>query len=180
MSDHFNRPYGGELVDLIVSPERASNLQAEARYWPSWDLSARQLCDVELLLNGAFSPLRGFLSRGDYESVCSRMRLANGLIWPIPVMLDVSDEFAQSLSPGIAIGPAVVVRWTLPEVPHRKVPRTQVEKEVRRLLQSASGVEQDIFSRYLDVHSEVVMRAEIFLHLLRKVMRVDDDFLNAE
>lgn len=103
MSDHFNCPYGGELVNLIVSPERASALQAEARHWASWDLSPRQLCDLELLLNGAFSPLRSFLSRIDYESVCSRMRLSNGLIWPIPVTLDVSGEFAQSLSPGMAI-----------------------------------------------------------------------------
>jgi sulfate adenylyltransferase len=103
MPDRLNLPHGGELIDLIVSSERASELKAESRHWPSWDLSARQLCDMELLLNGGFSPLRSFLSRADYESVCSRMRLANGLVWPIPVMLDVSDEFAQGLSPGNTI-----------------------------------------------------------------------------
>ena len=103
MPHHLNLPYGGELVNLIVSPERASELQAESRYWPSWDLSARQLCDLELLLNGGFSPLRGFMSCTDYESVCSKMRLANGLIWPIPVMLDIPREFAQELSLGITI-----------------------------------------------------------------------------
>jgi sulfate adenylyltransferase len=98
MTDRVNSPYGGELVNLIVGPERVAELQKESRHWPSWDLSPRQLCDIELLLNGGFSPLRGFLSRSDYESVCARMRLTNGLVWPIPVTLDVTDEFAGAVS----------------------------------------------------------------------------------
>jgi sulfate adenylyltransferase len=101
--DRLNTPYGGELVDLLVSSGRVSELQKQSRYWPSWDLSPRQLCDLELLLNGGFSPLRGFLSPGDYESVCTKMRLTSGLIWPIPVVLDVSDEFAHALSPDMVI-----------------------------------------------------------------------------
>ena len=103
MPDRLNPPYGGDLVNLLVSPECASELKAKSRCWPSWDLSTRQICDLELLLNGGFSPLRSFLSRSDYESVCSTMRLANGLLWPIPVMLDVSDEFANRLSPSTSI-----------------------------------------------------------------------------
>lgn len=103
MHDHLNPPYGGELVNLIAASARTASLQAESRQWPSWDLSARQQCDIELLINGGFSPLRGFMSRADYESVCAEMRLANGRIWPIPVVLDVSDEFARTLSPGITI-----------------------------------------------------------------------------
>lgn len=82
---------------------RVESLRKESRRWSSWDLSARQLCDIELLLNGGFSPLHGFMSRADYESVCNRMRLANGLIWPIPIVLDVSDQFARTLSPGATI-----------------------------------------------------------------------------
>jgi sulfate adenylyltransferase len=100
---HLNDPYGGELVDLIATPERISELQAESCGWPSWNLTARQLCDLELLLNGGFSPLRSFMSRADYESVCSKMRLANGLIWPIPVVFDVPEAFARSLSVGSTI-----------------------------------------------------------------------------
>jgi sulfate adenylyltransferase len=73
-------------------------LQQRSREWPSWDLSPRQLCDLELLLNGGFSPLPGFLARADYERVCGEMRLASGRLWPIPVVLDVSDDFARSLS----------------------------------------------------------------------------------
>jgi sulfate adenylyltransferase len=101
--DHLNPPHGGELVNLIAPPEHASGLQAESREWPSWDLTPRQLCDLELLLNGGFSPLRGFMSRADYESTCARMRLADGRIWPIPIILDVPDEFAQTIGPGSSI-----------------------------------------------------------------------------
>lgn len=87
----------------MVSPERASELQAESRDWPSWDLTPRQLCDLELLLNGGFSPLRGFMSRADYQSACAEMRLADGTIWPMPITLDVSDEFARSIGPGASL-----------------------------------------------------------------------------
>ena len=100
MSDHLNPPHGGELVNLFAAPERVLELQADSRDWPSWDLTGRQLCDLELLLSGGFSPLRGFLSRPDYDRVCNEMRLASGKVWPIPITLDVTAEFAKSLQPG--------------------------------------------------------------------------------
>jgi len=100
MPDHLNPPHGGELVNLLAAPGRSAELQAASREWPSWDLSARQLCDLELLLSGGFSPLRGFMARRDYESVCGNLRLENGLLWPIPIVLDVTEEFAKSLGAG--------------------------------------------------------------------------------
>jgi sulfate adenylyltransferase len=100
---HLNPPHGGVLLDLIVPAERRAELRAASRDWPSWDLTPRQLCDLELLLNGGFSPLRGFINRADYESVCASMRLANGLIWPVPITLDVNEEFARQLKPGQSI-----------------------------------------------------------------------------
>lgn len=103
MQDHLNHPHGGELVNLFVSEARSSELQGKSRDWPSWDLTARQLCDLELLLNGGFSPLRGFMVRKDYEGVCSNMRLADGTIWPIPIVLDVTEKFAQTIHPGSSI-----------------------------------------------------------------------------
>jgi sulfate adenylyltransferase len=96
-------PHGGALVDLIVTPERAAELKAQSRNWPSWDLTARQLCDLELLGNGGFSPLRGFLGQDDYEAVCERMRLADGTLWPIPVNLDLPEEKAAQLGTGASL-----------------------------------------------------------------------------
>jgi len=98
-----NPPHGGALVDLMApSAERADLLDA-SRTWPSWVLTARQLCDLELLLNGGFSPLRGFMCQADYRSVCDRMRLANGPLWSMPITLDVSEVVAQALRPGEAL-----------------------------------------------------------------------------
>ena len=99
-SSHLIPPHGGELVDLIVPPQAANELKMRSREWPSWDLSARQLCDLELLLSGGFSPLRGFMTRSDYEGVCNNIRLASGILWPMPVTLDVSEDFAKSLKAG--------------------------------------------------------------------------------
>jgi len=103
MQDHLIPPHGGQLIDLLVPRERCSELQADSRDWPSWDLTARQLCDLELLLSGGFSPLRGFMSRADYEATCANMRLADGTLWPIPVTLDVSEEFAKKIAPGSVV-----------------------------------------------------------------------------
>lgn len=100
MHDHLNPPHGGELVNLLATPDRVFELQAASRDWPSWDLTPHQLCDLELLLNGGFSPLRGFMSLADYERVCSSMRLASGLLWPIPINLDVTEEFVRKIEPG--------------------------------------------------------------------------------
>jgi len=93
-------PHGGTLVDLLVSDERAEEIKAESRDWPSFDLTERQLCDIELLINGGFSPLTGFMGKADYERVCDEMRLADGTLWPIPITLDVDEGTASSLSEG--------------------------------------------------------------------------------
>ena len=87
-------------MGLTASPERVLELKANSREWPSWNLSARQICDLELLLSGGFSPLTGFLNRNDYEGVCQRMQLGSGVLWPMPITLDVAENFAQSLQPG--------------------------------------------------------------------------------
>ena len=87
-------------MNLIAAPGRAAELQTESKSWASWDLTPRQLCDLELLLTGGFSPLRGFMTRADYESTCSSMRLADGRLWPIPIVLDVAEESAKSIREG--------------------------------------------------------------------------------
>jgi sulfate adenylyltransferase len=64
----------------------------------TWRLTARQQCDYELIANGAFAPLVSFLGREDYEAVCRDMRLADGTLWPIPVMLDVPEDVVRACS----------------------------------------------------------------------------------
>ena len=76
----FKEPHGGELKDLYLSPDDAEQEKAKAKDYPSWDLTPRQLCDLELLLNGAFSPLEGFLNKDDYDSVVKTIRLASGVL----------------------------------------------------------------------------------------------------
>lgn len=93
-------PYGGVLKDALLDADAAETLRIESRDFPSIDLNQRQLCDLELLLNGAFSPLEGFMGRDDYESVVGSMRIADGTMWPMPITLDVGSETAESLSSG--------------------------------------------------------------------------------
>ena len=64
----------------------------------SWTLTDRQLCDCELILDGSFSPLNGFMSEADYASVLETMRLENGKLFPIPIVLDVNEQFSQRLN----------------------------------------------------------------------------------
>ena len=93
-------PHGGLLKDLYLTAEEAAAEKIRAQEMTSWDLTPRQICDIELLLNGAFSPLEGFLGRADYDRCVKEMRLADGTLWPIPITLDVSEAFAAGLSEG--------------------------------------------------------------------------------
>jgi sulfate adenylyltransferase len=101
LDHHFG---GGSVAEgLLVSAERAKELKREAVHLPSWDVTFRQVWDLELLLNGGFSPLRGYLDRADYEGVLERMRLADGSLWPMPITLDVTSDFAGSLRSGARV-----------------------------------------------------------------------------
>ena len=75
-------------------------LKNESLNYKSWVLNERQICDLEMILNGGFAPLNCFLNRDDYESVLSSMRLNNGSLWPIPINLDVNEEFSRKINPG--------------------------------------------------------------------------------
>ncbi len=97
MPSSLNQPHGGQLTELLADPETAQKLKVAAQDFKSWDLTDRQICDVEMLLSSAFSPLTGFLNQPDYDSVVKDMRLADKTVWPMPVTLDVTKEFAKSL-----------------------------------------------------------------------------------
>ena len=93
-------PHGGELVDLFADEARIAELKESALSMPSWDVTTRQQADLGLLQSGAYSPLRGFMGRADYERVLSEMRLADGTLWPLPITLDVGEALGGKLAPG--------------------------------------------------------------------------------
>ena len=88
------------IPELYVSYESAQKLKTEAADLPSIDLTPRQICDLELLMNGGFNPLKGFLSEADYNGVVDNMRLADGTLWPMPINLDVSEVLAGTIEIG--------------------------------------------------------------------------------
>jgi len=99
----LNRPYGGELVNLVAEGKERDALLAEANTLPSLQLSDRSVHDLELLAVGAFSPLRGFMGQADYEGVLKDMRLANGTLWPIPITLPVADDAPVQAGASVAL-----------------------------------------------------------------------------
>ncbi|KAI9050521.1 hypothetical protein LZ554_005682 [Drepanopeziza brunnea f. sp. 'monogermtubi'] len=93
-----NSPHGGELKDLLARDlPRHKELDAEAETLPAIVLSERQLCDLELILSGGFSPLEGFLNEKDYNGVVENNRLADGNLFSMPITLDVSEEQIKAL-----------------------------------------------------------------------------------
>ncbi|KAK7188643.1 Sulfate adenylyltransferase [Paraphaeosphaeria sporulosa] len=104
-----NAPHGGVLKDLIArDAPRREELSAEAEKLQAIVLTERQLCDLELILNGGFSPLEGFLSEKDYNGVVSDNRLADGALFSMPITLDVSQQTIDNL--GIKAGARVALR----------------------------------------------------------------------
>jgi len=93
-------PHGGTLNDLMLTNTEAEKLKMDSVDYPSMMVNERQICDLELLLNGGFSPLTGFLGKTDYESVLKTMRLTDGTLWPLPATLDVTEVFAKSINSG--------------------------------------------------------------------------------
>ena len=96
----ISHPPHGLIPELYAPSDSAQKLKAAAIDLVSWDLTPRQICDLELLMNGGFQPLMGFLTEADYSGVVNSMRLGNGSLWPIPITLDVSAEFAGTIELG--------------------------------------------------------------------------------
>ena len=97
------------VPELYVSYESAQKLKVEAGELSSWDLTRRQICDLELLMNGGFNPLKGFMSEADYTSVVDTLRLSDGTLFPMPITLDVSQAFADSVEIGLGVAFGVVL-----------------------------------------------------------------------
>ncbi|MCP4117338.1 MAG: bifunctional sulfate adenylyltransferase/adenylylsulfate kinase [Desulfobacteraceae bacterium] len=99
------KPHGDDsvLVDLLADDERKALLKSLTPTMPDVILNDRQICDFELLVTGAYSPLDGFMKQIDYEAVLDRMRLSTGELWPVPICLDVSETFAATLETGQSV-----------------------------------------------------------------------------
>ena len=97
----LGEPYGGTLVDLVVSEAERQELGREVADLPAIPLDSRTTSDFELLANGGFSPLGGFMGESDYRSVVDSMQLGNGLPWSVPVTLSVPADRAGELKGGV-------------------------------------------------------------------------------
>ncbi|GAX42080.1 sulfate adenylyltransferase [Tolypothrix sp. NIES-4075] len=93
-------PHGGQLVNRIASAEQREEFLSKADVLPQVQLDERAVSDLEMIAIGGFSPLTGFMNQEDYDRVVSEMRLANGVVWSIPITLSVSEEIASSLTEG--------------------------------------------------------------------------------
>lgn len=102
-------PHGGVLKDLLARDRaRHEELLAESETIPDIYLTQRHLCDLELILNGGFSPLEGFMNQKDYESVVETLRLADGTVFSMPICLDVDQATVDQA--GLKAGARVTLR----------------------------------------------------------------------
>jgi sulfate adenylyltransferase len=114
-------PYGGKLVDLLISGTAREELLNRATQLPSIKISMRNLCDLELLATGGFSPLTTFMGKSDYERVLHEMRLSDGTLFPLPLTLTADPKDLPSVGEEIVLRDAnndVIAVMTLDEVYH--------------------------------------------------------------
>jgi sulfate adenylyltransferase len=114
-------PYGGKLVNLTVTGHEREELLARAGKLPSIKITMRNLCDLELLATGGFSPLTTFMGKADYERVLHEMRLSDGTLFPLPITLTADSKDLPSVGEEIVLRNAnndVMAIMTLDEVYH--------------------------------------------------------------
>ncbi len=134
-SDGQIAPHGGALINRVATPAQASQLVEQLLMLPRVQLTPRAVWDLDMLAVGAFSPLTGFFTRADYQSVVERMRLANGLPWSIPITLSISESQAATISTGSSVALA------------------DSDGDVRAVLHV-----EDVFQRDLEREAELVYR----------------------
>lgn len=96
-------PYGGKLIDLLVPFEERDEWHAYAANLPRVQISLRNVCDLELMATGGFSPVQRFMGKEDYLSVLETMRLADGMLFPLPITLPVGEDTNMKLDGEITL-----------------------------------------------------------------------------
>ena len=96
-------PYGGRLVNLMVSQEDLAEAREYASTLPSLQISPRAVCDLEMLASGAFSPVDRFMGEADFRRVLAEMRLADGTLFPMPITLPVAADAGLRVGTDIAL-----------------------------------------------------------------------------
>lgn len=114
-------PYGGKLVNLVVEGKEREELLARAGKLPSIKITMRNMCDLELIASGGFSPLITFMGKADYDRVLKEMRLADGTLFPLPITLTADPKELPTVGEELALRSAnsdLVAVMTLDEVYH--------------------------------------------------------------
>ena len=103
MTNGLIAPHGGALIINMAGESERAALQERARTLPQLAVGSRQLADLEMLAIGAYSPLRGFMTRADYLGCVNDMHLANGLPWSLPITLAARSEQAATFKEGTQV-----------------------------------------------------------------------------
>jgi len=114
-------PYGGKLVNLVVAGKEREELLTHAGQLPSIKITTRNLCDLELIATGGFSPLTTFMGKADYDRVLREMRLADGTFFPLPITLTADPKELPTVGDELALRSAnfdLIAVMTLNEIYH--------------------------------------------------------------
>lgn len=133
-----NRPHGGRLTNRVLEGRAREDWLERVHTLPRIQLNARQLSDVELIAVGAYSPLEGFLSQRDYESVLDHQRLAHGVVWTVPVTLAVGEQQAKSVGRADDLALMSADGQAIAILHLREVFRYDREREAQTVLQTTS------------------------------------------
>ncbi len=159
-----NHPHGGRLINRILEGKEREEWLQRAAQLPRVCLNARQIADVEMIAVGAFSPLEGFMGSRDYESVLREERLANGVVWTIPVTLGVTEETKQTIGSAEAVALTDAEARVVAVLALKEIFRYDREREAQSVLGTTENSHPGV--RYLETAGEYCLAGPI--HLLER------------
>ncbi len=159
-----NRPHGGRLINRILEGKAREEWLQRAALLPRVRLNARQMADVEMIAVGAFSPLEGFMGSRDYESVLREERLANGVVWTIPVTLGVTEDTKQAIGTAEAVALTDAEARVVAVLDLEEIFRYDREREAQSVLRTTENSHPGV--RYLETAGEYCLAGPI--HLLER------------